>query len=131
MIHGDFDCHNFLVRKDGSLALSDFGGSVIDGSMAQVGYASRYQRPCAVSEKLATATIKDDIFALGSVLYEISTGLRLFVDILKQRYPNLAAVPEARMRTAILKCWNCEYETAEEVLHDIRGIFRESSTLLK
>lgn len=86
--------------------MGDFGGSAIDGSMAQVGYATRYQRPCEVSEKLATATVKDDLFALGSVLYEVSTGVRLFADITsrdiqtrfrRRAYPDLDSVTDSRI----------------------------------
>ncbi|WEW54935.1 hypothetical protein PRK78_000362 [Emydomyces testavorans] len=130
VLHGDVGCHNFLIQDDGSLALADFGGSVIDGSIAQVGYATRYQRPSSLSERLANPTVKDELFALGTVLYEISTGARLFPEISSRdirirfqgrEYPDLTAVHEPSVRMVIKKCWDCEYEGAEDVLRDLRG----------
>lgn len=45
VIHGDTECSNILIQQNGSLAVANFSGSAIDGSMAQVGYAARIQCP--------------------------------------------------------------------------------------
>ncbi len=69
-------CHNFLVQDDGTLALCDFGGSSIDGSEMLEFPKVRYTRP---QLRLGgEPDVKDDIFALGTVLYEISTGHTLY-----------------------------------------------------
>lgn len=128
MVHGDIGCHNFLIQENGAIALADFGGSAIDGSMAQVGYAIRYERPQSISGTLNTASVKDDLFALGTVLYEISFGARIFPDLtdkeirnrFKHReYPDLHLITCPRVRGVIRKCWDSEYEKAEEALCDL------------
>lgn len=129
MIHCDFGSHNFLIREDGSLALADFGGSTIDDSTSEVGYATRYQRPSSMAEKLSNSTEKDDLFALGTVLYEIITGNQIFSDIssraIRRRfeeheYPDLTVITDTNVRKVIMKCWECEYKNAEEVSQDLR-----------
>ncbi|PGH09019.1 serine/threonine protein kinase [Helicocarpus griseus UAMH5409] len=128
VIHGDLGCHNILIQQNGSIALADFGGSAIDGSAAKVGYATRYQRPQSLSETLGPATVKQELFALGTVLFEISIGTKLFPDAtsrdIRKRfehrdYPDLSVVTHPNVRRVIRKCWDSEYENAEEVLRDL------------
>ncbi|RHZ66348.1 uncharacterized protein CDV56_106941 [Aspergillus thermomutatus] len=76
VIHSDFGSHNFLIQEDGTLALADFGGSRIDNTSAVVSYSTRYARPCSDSDDLDSTEI-DDLFALGTIIYEISVGHQL------------------------------------------------------
>jgi hypothetical protein len=71
------------------------------------------------------STEKNDLFALGTVLYEVSIGSRLFADIAskeirrrfyKHEYPDLTAITATNIRAVMEKCWKCEYEHAEEAL---------------
>jgi serine/threonine protein kinase len=113
VIHGDIGIHNFLVQKNSMLALADFGRSRIDGSECLVGSSVRYSRPVPPSQLGLDPTEKDDIFALGTVLYEISTGQRLYADksdgeirdlFHKHIFPDLAPVAIPAARVAIEKC---------------------------
>ncbi|KAL4959558.1 kinase-like domain-containing protein [Aspergillus stella-maris] len=100
VIHSDFGSHNFLVQQNGSLVLADFGGSIIDDDMAVVSYSTRYARPDCDPD---ISTEVDDVFALDTVLYEITTGHLLYPDhpskemrfLLKQRrFSDLGDVPQ-------------------------------------
>ncbi|KAJ5627286.1 hypothetical protein N7528_004713 [Penicillium herquei] len=71
VIHSDFGSHNFLIQEDGSLALADFGGSQIDDTSPVVSYSTRYARPGSDD---VVSTEADDLFALGTIVYEISVG---------------------------------------------------------
>lgn len=129
MIHGDLGSHNFLVQNDGTLALADFGGSRIDGECLEHPPA-RYTRPAVTSQLGSQPTEKDDLFALGTVLHEISTCQQLYQDktdteirnlFAKQIFPDLAPVAVS-VRFIVEKCWKDGYNSAEEVSHDIRDL---------
>lgn len=79
-----------LVGENCSPMLTDFGGSSIDGAEMLVECSPRYHRPhswrfpipgvddAAETWKIPTRTM--DIFALGTVLFEIFTGAQLYKD---------------------------------------------------
>ncbi|KAL4793909.1 kinase-like domain-containing protein [Aspergillus venezuelensis] len=109
VIHSDFGSHNFLVQRDGNLALADFGGSRIDDDMAVMSYSTRYSRADCDPD---VSTEADDTFALGTLLYEIIVGHPLYAvrqskDIRKllklRKFPDLAIVPQ-NFRMVIHKC---------------------------
>ncbi|KAL5318454.1 hypothetical protein ACEPPN_013514 [Leptodophora sp. 'Broadleaf-Isolate-01'] len=125
VIHCDIGAHNFLIQKDGSLALADFWGSSLDGSTAIVSTSTRYARPLSLAERLLDQTETDDIFALGTVIYEISVGHRLYADksdseiyqlFQKREFPDTTGLA---LRTVIDKCWRNQYSNAEEVKLDL------------
>jgi hypothetical protein len=60
--------------------LADFCGTILDGSTSLAATSARYSRPLPLADRLLNQTEKDDIFALGTVLYEISVGHRLYAD---------------------------------------------------
>ncbi|WEW60854.1 hypothetical protein PRK78_006342 [Emydomyces testavorans] len=131
IIHSDIGCHNFLLKEDGTLILADFGGSMIDDENPTVCYATRYRRPLPPGKTYDdsdTATITDDLFALGTLIYEVTVGHRLYPDqnsrdirvlINERKFPNIDALP-SRIQTVIRKCWDEKYESADEVLHDLQ-----------
>jgi hypothetical protein len=70
----------------------------------------------------------DDLFALGIVTYEIWVGHQLYADrsskeiwklLRQQQFPDLGSVA-ADIRAVIGKCWFNGYQTAEEVVCDLR-----------
>ncbi|KAI1506700.1 kinase-like domain-containing protein [Biscogniauxia marginata] len=74
VIQGDVGLHNFLLDVDLSLKIYDFGGSSLDGSRATVAPGVKYRLPSLVGKHIQPATIKEDLFALGSTIYFIATG---------------------------------------------------------
>ncbi|PWY91803.1 kinase-like protein [Aspergillus sclerotioniger CBS 115572] len=126
VIHSDFGCHNFLIQKDGSLALADFGGSRIDNISAAVSYPTRYARPCSDD---SVSTEIDDLFALGMIIYEISVKHLLYADrpsreirksLHQHEFPDLDTVTP-NLQVVIRKCWSNGYQTAEEVIRDLEA----------
>ncbi|KND93903.1 CBL-interacting serine/threonine-protein kinase 26 [Tolypocladium ophioglossoides CBS 100239] len=130
VIHGDLGSHNFLIQSDGALALADFGGSSIDGSECLEFPPPRYSRPTTMnSQYQLRPTEKDDLFGLGTLLYEISTGQLLYQELsdveinnrfAEQIFPSFTGVPEDLQRV-IIGCWTERYENADEVARDLEG----------
>lgn len=128
IVHCDIGSHNFLVQNDGSLALADFWGSSLDGSNAIVAPGARYARPLTREELASDQNDKsDDIFALGTLIYEISVGYRLHAEksdgeIIKLIqggiFPDLDGL-EANVRRVVHGCWHGSYTDAEEVKRDL------------
>lgn len=114
MIHGDIGSHNFLIQDDGTLALADFGGSKIDDTPAVVSYSTRYTRPprpitVTGDDDSNDPTKIDDLFALGTVIYEIHDGHQLYAEkssgeirkLLRQRqFPDLETIPATAVRSS-------------------------------
>ncbi|KAF2453083.1 hypothetical protein BDY21DRAFT_293671, partial [Lineolata rhizophorae] len=67
IFQGDIGSYNFLLGKD-NVKLCDFGGSSIDGSTPPYACGVGFQPPIHDTN---TLTVKDDLFALGSTVYEI------------------------------------------------------------
>jgi len=73
VLQGDIGCHNLLLDNDDNVKLCDFAGSSIDGSKPYVGYCKGFRRPTEDPDKIS---IGDELFALGSTIYEIWTTRR-------------------------------------------------------
>lgn len=73
-------------------------------------------------------TEKDDLFALGGVLYEIKAKKELYADktdtqirelYLRREFPDITSFT-SNVRLVIEKCWHLEYALAGDVLRDLR-----------
>jgi hypothetical protein len=104
-----------------------FWGSSLDGSTAIVSISTRYSRPLSLAERLLNQTEKDDIFALGIVIYEINVGHRLYAEksdseiyqlFQKREFPDITGLDES-LRMVIDKCWRDQYRNAEEVKFEL------------
>ncbi|RMJ13598.1 hypothetical protein CDV36_006698 [Fusarium kuroshium] len=125
VIHGDLGCHNILVKGDENLALADFGGSSVDGSECLQFPPAYYARP-DMSQYNSEPSARDDIFALGTILYEINSGQLLWRDLddgeiqsrfAKRQYPEFVGMPAA-LRSIITRCWIGCYASVDEVAQD-------------
>ncbi|KAM5471135.1 hypothetical protein MauCBS54593_003474 [Microsporum audouinii] len=125
VIHCDISVGNFLIQNNGTLALADFCGSILDSSTAIVSTSTRYSRPLSLSERSSNSTTKDDIFALGTILYETSVGHILYPDksnseiyILFQRreFPSTIDLDSGFV---VQKCWMDRYDTAGDIKADL------------
>lgn len=115
-----------MVSNDGSLVLADFCGSSLDGSKAVTAPSVRYCRTIPIEERSMNICIRDDLFALGVMLYEIAVGSRIWegkddreVTKLyeKGEFPDLEGI-QARLARVIKKCWEDQYKSADEVQAD-------------
>jgi len=127
IIQGDVGCHNMLLDNNGVLKIADFAGSSVDGCK----YASSVDYE--VGSKLPgdyESTVRSDIFALGSAIYEMITRKSPWKEL---RYPEVQRRFERRefprdfgelpeLGNIVEKCWgNWEdhYDSAAEVLEGL------------
>ncbi|KAE8371118.1 kinase-like protein [Aspergillus bertholletiae] len=127
IIHADVGCHNLLLDQSGHIKFIDFAGSGIDGEAATVCYEWCSYRPGSDPD------IKTDIFAFGSTLFEMETGDKPYHELekalgagqLMRRVEHLFAMGEYPrvdklvLRGVILRCWNGEYRSMDQVCRDI------------
>lgn len=126
VIHADVSLSNVLITKDQGAVLCDFSGSCFeDQKFSETVYETRYQRPSAGEDFV----FADDLFALGSAIYEMEKGRAPYhrkSDNAVERLYAKGSFPSTRglkLRNVIEKCWHCDYFEASEVLEDIRMCF--------
>ncbi|KAI0529775.1 kinase-like domain-containing protein [Xylaria digitata] len=127
VIQGDVGPHNFLLDADLSLKICDFGGSSLDGSRATVAPGVRYRLPSPAEGHIQPATIKEDLFALGSTIYFIATGYAPYNELTDEDqveklykdgvFPELGGVPFAEI---IALCWRQEAESAKMTIELVK-----------
>lgn len=123
ILHGDISCNNAFIDESLNLKLGDFAGSSIDHEPPLVCYDISHEHP-----DLTDISIRSEIFALGSSLYEIMTGSKPYqgssASYIKNAYrtgtfPDLSRL-EA-LSNVISGCWNREYRSSDAVLAAIRN----------
>ena len=138
VLHANIGCHKLLLHSyydiDGQsqldLKFCDFGGASIDGAAPTVRYEirSRHQSIRGPMSNLTT-----ELFALGTMLYELSTLLpphpMVFTDegddsIVQNLYTlgGLPRVEHLMLGKIISGCWLCSYESILDVAFDMQSI---------
>jgi len=140
IIQGDVGCHNMLLDSRGTLKVADFAGSSVRN--CQISASVDYE----VGSKLPDdpePTIRSDIFALGSAIYEMLTRKvpymgRPYTEV--QRLFKEGQFPDdfpkdfdaaVGLRTIIEKCWGkggVAYASAEEVLTALNALSPKGSS---
>jgi serine/threonine protein kinase len=127
VIHGDFSSHNVLITDQDTLVLTDFAGSPFRGQAGLVCYGTRYTSPRYDPDSPRKG---DDIFAFGSVLYEIGFWTRLFPDIALEELKTKEAYkagdfPEVSAHALgyiILQCWQEEFDDGVVLSNSIQAL---------
>lgn len=123
IVHADISTRNFLVADDLSIKLCDFSGSKIGDLEPFVEEEDRYR----VSPWTARSTMTD-IFALGCLIFEISTGLRPYNEIDDEHYEEIErryaaqefpCLDGLRYQNIIYKCWTSQYASVDQIVQDI------------
>lgn len=123
VVHGDVTCGNILLDGQLNTKLSDFGGSSLDGSPLLVAVTASHRCPGSA------LSMQGDIFALGSTLYEIMTGVVPYYECseeeVKARYSK-GKFPETKFLGSIgdiiTRCWHGRYSRFEAIITDINGM---------
>ncbi|KAF1364394.1 kinase-like protein [Lizonia empirigonia] len=124
VVHGDLTCHNVFLDEKLSARLADFAGSSLDGSPLLIAVTASHEYPGSV------LSAQGDLFAFGSVLYEIMTGNVPYADLAEDEilrryskgdFPDMDSLQA--IGDIIRKCWNGQYARFELVIGDLSGIF--------
>jgi eukaryotic-like serine/threonine-protein kinase len=149
IVHCDISPHNILVGLDGMAKLVDFGvanatvHSNIDAEhkiKGKFGYMSPEQASAGKVDR------RSDVFALGIVLYELTTGERLFrgddpahtLELVKNgripppkevypKYPDALAVVVKR---ALARNMNDRFQTADELRDALEHYLKEARVMV-
>jgi len=124
VVHGDLSLHNFLLHDDGRLILCDFAGSGLDELPPNISAGVRYLNPLFDSDYPSE---RDDVFALGTMLYELDRVERLFDGkndqeirqcLRNKQFPDLSLV-SSPLRHVIEKCWKTPDYKASDALIEL------------
>jgi serine/threonine-protein kinase len=149
IVHCDISPHNILVGLDGQAKLVDFGvanatvHSNIDAEdkiKGKFGYMSPEQASAGKVDR------RSDVFALGIVLYELTTGERLFrgddpahtlelvkngrIPAPKEIYPNYPDALAAVVKRALSRNVNERFQTAAEFRDALERYLKDERILI-
>src|SRR4029079_7270467 len=138
LVHRDASPGNVLISRDGAVKLTDFGvvkSSITTTVAGAVKGKLSYMSPEQISGQRVDH--RSDLFSLGVVLYEVTTGLRLFrgdslgataVRVMRAVVPPPRSVmPETdpRLEAILMKLLErdprARYQSAADLLIDLEG----------
>lgn len=143
LVHRDVSPQNVLISYEGEIKLCDFGivKAVAKASTTQMGALKgklQYMSPEQAWGKHVDG--RSDIFSLGSVLYEMLSGRKLFtadseigvldavrecrVDPLRDHDPSIPPEVDEVVRKALAKTAEARYQTAGEMEQDLEAMVK-------
>ncbi|KFH41421.1 hypothetical protein ACRE_078650 [Hapsidospora chrysogenum ATCC 11550] len=121
----DIGTYNVLLDWDEDVKLCDFAGSSLDGSKPTVAPSAHSTHPRI---SITQPSIRSELFAVGSMLYEMETTCEPYSDkndgeleelFDADRYPE---VGNLALGQVITKCWARQYVNAGEIVIDLDQI---------
>ena len=138
IVHRDLKPDNLMLRKDGSIALADFGiAKHVEMFITDTAHGEVVGTPYYLSPEQATGRIVDhrcDFYSLGVILYEMLTGTKPYraasADALLDLHVNAPVprlpAPHERLQPVLdnLMAKDCEqrYPSARHLLADMAGL---------
>lgn len=127
IVHADVGCHNMILDKFGHVKFIDFAGSGIDGEAPLVCYEWCSFQPTS------EINFSTDIFALGSMLFEIDSGkvpyselakdleMGTLVQIVERLFSDnqFPPVEKLTLGNIISGCWFGKYSSMLEVQKEV------------
>lgn len=126
----DFSCRNIFLFPGFRVKIGDFGGALLQGHNFKndQSYEGRYQLPLRGRDFDDLDMMKQELFALGVAIYEITTWRRPFdnlgedsceVDIkyAREEFPLLES--DNPVRDVIDGCWMEKFDTADQVVYNL------------
>ena len=130
VLQADIGTQNLLLDRNDDLKFADFAGSSIDSEEAFVCASARAQHPRFWQHH---PSVKDEIFAMASVIYELATSHKPYHDLEDHVVEGLYAAgkfpntDDLLLGPVIQKGWQMQYENLAEVLADLHHFQKRSS----
>jgi serine/threonine protein kinase len=124
IFHGDIGCQNILIDDCERAKLCDFAGSRFEDKDAWTNYHTRNQHPRYHQKQPAIAS---ELFALGSVIFEITTRHQPYEHvsdlIVTKRFSEgdfpLHEISRLEIRRIVERCWKNVYVQISQVCEEL------------
>lgn len=122
VLQADVSARNFLVNDDLSIVLCDFSGSAIGDKESSVAHETRYSRT------LGDVSLEAEIFAIGSLIYEISTEEAPYKDLKdevvqglfeERTFPDTSYVV---LGDIVMRCWTGDFSSVRHIIEAIASM---------
>jgi serine/threonine protein kinase len=126
IMHCDFSPRNMLLDTTLELKVTDFGCVSIDGARSSAGGSARFYIPRVLSRE--RFEVDDDLFALGSSIFEVLTGEPPYADLSIDQVRTLYGVKQfpylsgLDLGDIIRDCWLLRAKSACDVHQRLLGI---------
>jgi len=131
--HCDISCRNLFLFPDWCVKVGDFGSAIVDGDSSEANIVEeiRYELPLRGRAFEDRPSIKRELFALGSAIYEIMAWGMPFEDLntddIEQKYAAEEFPDVTRLLAGdiIHKCWTEKFDTAKDVEEAIKKLHQK------
>ncbi|EEU39760.1 uncharacterized protein NECHADRAFT_79577 [Fusarium vanettenii 77-13-4] len=140
VVHCDITTGNLLLDVAFNIKIGDFEGMLLhpDGTVALDGGARYNTLSSMPRDDEDHCDHQTDRFALGTAIYSIMTGQRLFLDLdpveeddeVQHRFRagEFPMVEDEKGGQVTRKCWMGEYESSAQVVDDIQSVLSASKS---
>jgi serine/threonine protein kinase len=131
VILADVKPENILLDESDKVYLIDFSGSWIDGKSGSALESVRFFLPRDIK---LDSTVRTDIFALGSTLYEVMTGTQPYKDLSDEeveqlfqqgKFPSLDLISCGQI---IEECWTGVFQSVDDVLVALQRVQKSTQS---